>query len=867
MKRLFNFLVLFLALGSLMASAEALTPQQALDRVSSLPGSLSVPQSLSNNVGTRARVTSPELLMTIEDTKGEAALYLFDNGENQGYLIVSADEATMPLLGYSDSGSFDPDNIPPALEFWLSEYQNQIEWARENNISVQSVNTRSDVTLPSWAPIAPLVKTSWDQSAPYNNLCPESNGQKCVTGCVATSVAQAMKYFNYPAQGQGSISYETETLSLSLSMDFSKVKFDWNNMLDSYSGSYTSTQATAVATLMEAIGYGVEMDYTTNNSGAASGLVPYALVTYFNYDKGIRYFMRGQFTYTDWATMLYDNLKNIGPVVYNGTGVAGGHSWICDGYQGEGYFHFNWGWGGTSDGYYLLDALAPPALGIGGGGGNFNFNQGAIFNIQPAKSGNNAVQQNTLVLSGGLTGELNGTDLYVFPSYAYYPGWFYTGSSSIQFSLGIGYAPAIGNSDPTFKPIVTAELYGGYYIGPYYVDSQNNQQLPSVSLALSSLNLKKGVKYKIVSAYKPNGGNWQIFEGSQGYPNYFYVTSNGGSSYKIENVTPDELGGSSISLESALVYGDALKVKATITNPSGEELSRGFALALINKNNKVAFIGDKMFVTVSPGGSVEEEWITSLTKQSGIANVKIPTDFYPALYDINTGVVFYTSPTAVTMQPSSEWKATVSIEVEDEPRNWNYPGQLTYSVLNPSNINLNVNVNVTSGTLAQQLYMSVLQSQNNEYAILSYNPLESSYTFLSEGESKTVPYTLNMPTLTLGNLYYLGVFYITDDNAASLISNLTGIYITDAAGVEEVSANSGDIKFVYDKLTGSLNVLGGENGIDNVEAYYSNGIKVPLNVQKNGEAAFVSLQDATNGIIIVTAIDNGGNRKTIKIAK
>lgn len=242
---------------------------------------------------------------------------------------------------------------------------------------------------PDRQPIEPLCKTNWNQSWPYNNLCPTLNGQLSVTGCVATAMSQAMKYHNWPAIGQGSNSYTWDNGNRVLTADFSQMSFNWSDMTDTYNRS-TSTEAqqTAVATLMKAAGYSVNMNYSPSASGAASIYIAPALGNNFRYDKSLSYLMRDWFSLPEWEDLIYTSLQTYGPVIYDGQSTGGGHSFICDGYSTDGLFHINWGWGGISDGYFLLDVLDPYEQGIGGGSNSgFAWGQDIICNIRPDQTG------------------------------------------------------------------------------------------------------------------------------------------------------------------------------------------------------------------------------------------------------------------------------------------------------------------------------------------------------------------------------------------------------------------------------------------------------------------------------------------------
>lgn len=310
-------------------------------------------------------------------------LYLFEKENGAGFLLTPADDEVAPVIGYGDTKIFDENGeFAPGFAYWMGEMSRQIEYAETSGRSSGSVR----YMRPERAAIEPLCTTKWYQDYPYNKLCPEIDGKLTYTGCVATAMAQVMKYHNWPDRGEGTAQYDWEQQTLT--MDFSNTEFNWSSMLDSYAGSYTATEANAVAVLMKAAGYGVTMKYGTNGSGASSYAIAPALGSYFRYDKSLRFLQRNYYGLIDWENILYESLKTYGPVVYNGMSSSGGHSFVCDGYQGDGYFHINWGWGGMSDGYFLLDILDPEHQGIGGADGGFDYMQDMIVDIRPDRSGN-----------------------------------------------------------------------------------------------------------------------------------------------------------------------------------------------------------------------------------------------------------------------------------------------------------------------------------------------------------------------------------------------------------------------------------------------------------------------------------------------
>lgn len=374
---------------SMTMNGETLTPEQALARV--------LKTSSASKMKKTVRTDETKLAFTATESEADATpmVYVFSKGTDNGYIVAAADDRFPALLGFSDSGSFSDSEMPPAMKWWLSEYAKEMSAAIANdkNGALRMADLEEETERDM---IEPLVKAKWNQSAPYNGLSPKLGSSETVTGCVATALAQVMHYHKWPAVGEGSNSYvwqpTTTSAAKTLSLDFSTQNFDWDNMLDEYvSGKYTTEQSNAVAQLMYACGIAVDMTYNTSASGGSSAQSykqHLALANYFKYSSDIRYKERAYSTSQEFEDIIYDNLKRDLPVLYHGRSSGGGHSFVCDGYAGDHYFHFNWGWGGSSDGYFLLHRLNPKDLGIGAGsGGGYNESQGITYNIYPIKDG------------------------------------------------------------------------------------------------------------------------------------------------------------------------------------------------------------------------------------------------------------------------------------------------------------------------------------------------------------------------------------------------------------------------------------------------------------------------------------------------
>ena len=377
------FLVLSLML-TIVIKAGDVTPEQAQQQARRF-----LQQRVTSGVSKNRSQAVAELKMAGR----VSGLYVFNATGDNGYVIVSNDDRTESVLGYSDNGRLDMDNMPENLRAWLQGYADEIAWldAHGWQPSASSAPRRASAVKP---PIAPLMKTHWNQDAPYHNLCPYYKGnsyntiggdgyEHCATGCVATAMAQVMYYNQWPAEPTAAIpAYEWSGASITLG-GLPATTFDWANMQLSYSGSESDEQNTAVATLMRYCGQSLEMDYGPSSSASTSD-IPEKLKTYFNYASTAQYLGRNQYTYAHWIDLIYHEFAENRVVVYRGSSSGGGHAFICDGYEGEDYFHFNWGWGGTSDGYYQLSVTNPYDQGIGGSSTKDGFwiGQGAIVGIQ-----------------------------------------------------------------------------------------------------------------------------------------------------------------------------------------------------------------------------------------------------------------------------------------------------------------------------------------------------------------------------------------------------------------------------------------------------------------------------------------------------
>lgn len=288
-------------------------------------------------------------------------------------VFVAADDRLPTILGYSiekhPSQSSDNNLLPPALEAWLDDYDTLIEQYDKSGKQLPIFQSTSSA-IQDHPAIEPIITARWYQREPYNLTCPEylESGLRSVTGCVATAMTMAMSHYRYPAQTIKAIpkytytgNYENVSTKITVPALPNNLFIDWANIVDYYDTlhQHTPVQDTAIANLMMYAGRSVKMQYTPSSSGAYTYYVATALKTYFGYPQSVIHQQRESFTSEEWDELIYNEIAADRPVIYHGSTSTGGHAYIVDGYDADGYYHVNWGWGGSYDGYFLLDVLNP----------------------------------------------------------------------------------------------------------------------------------------------------------------------------------------------------------------------------------------------------------------------------------------------------------------------------------------------------------------------------------------------------------------------------------------------------------------------------------------------------------------------------
>lgn len=806
----------FLAMAAFGASAETLSPEEALARVA---GAENHSPALRSVIG---GLEKPKLIRSVASPAGIPAAYVFSRPA--GYMVVAADDVASPLLGYSDTPLTDSAEMPPQMRWWLGEYGRQIDYARANASGMPSLALPE--SLAGRAPIAPLLSTAWNQDAPYNDLCPEINGKRAVTGCVATAMAQVMKYHNYPQKGLSSISYNLN--GQTLSMNFAQTTFDWANMLDSYSGGYNEAQSVAVATLMKACGYSTQMRYTATESGTSSQQAATALRTYFGYDAALELKNRDFYPLDEWENMFYNNLRDCGPVLCGGAdySMTSGHEFVCDGYSTDGFFHFNWGWGGAYDGYFRLTALNPAGVGIGGGiGDGFNFGQDAIFGIMPP-TGNPVSYDNRLSLYGVLGGSVSG--------------------SVLTLSAGDNGA-FINATDRTFGVQLGAKLVNAagqviYAQGPNANGIQPGYGATDYQVALPAL---ASGTYEVYPVCRPTGNGassaWLDIRQRMGNPGYLVLTADGGS-YAVTTASIELPKASNVKAVSKIFANCAYEITADLSNVAPFEMfmpvASGFA-TLANNQLSIISRGDVLRLDLNVGETENFTFTGTVGNASTTAG-----EYYFVIFDPDRGEVIYYAKVPVEANPGKAEISCSSFTIDGAA-----------GAVNAAAIKFNADVSVTSGYLAEPLVIAFFDSESSTSIDIARFPV----AYLAAGQSASLTTTYNFTMGKPGKTYMAGLFDPSD--TSNMLSSLS-FTVGSSSGVDNVDAEGGVIAINpgYDAVA-----IAAPAGISSFEMYGLDGSRVPVSVEAGATALSISYAGFAPGVYAVRVTDLTGHSKTQKI--
>ena len=426
------------------------------------------------------------------------SIYAF-NLEGGGYVIASGDSRALPVLGYSATGTIDWDRMPGNMRAWLKSYDEAMATLGDTKAFTDGVSRYGQKTRAPREAIAPLLKTQWDQfgpywndTPPYDGANPDWQGQPSLTGCVATAMAMIMNYYQWPEACGEIPAYDLTTAHENVEKVWHigalpPTTFDWDLMLDNYvtpDGIIgTPEQQEAVARLMRYCGQGCQIIYSPLGSSSHEQNAAEAFIKYFGYQNTTQTAHRMYYSIDGWEDMIYEELAGGRPVQYGGLDETDGHEFVCDGYDGNGLYHINWGFGGDGNGYFSLSVLNPytsPGPGFGTCHIGFCISQIAIIGIQPDKDG---TSPKTFMPTAYLSPE--GPISVLYPDTVLFKVEFFSPSIDVENGVRFDYALGTRADDGTLTPLFMGDpAYGSGYTNYCYVKVDSSAFQPGEWMAL-----------------------------------------------------------------------------------------------------------------------------------------------------------------------------------------------------------------------------------------------------------------------------------------------------------------------------------------------------------------------------------------------
>lgn len=817
------------AFVALTAGARHLTPDEALARVHQ-------PSNASFGAMKRAAAVNMELVYPVE-YKSEARAYVFAAGTD-GYMVLSADDCVPALLGYSDNGIFDANNMPENMRAWLDGYARQIAWASEHGAVM---NNAAEAVVKQRPEVAPKLTTKWNQDNPYWLKCPKVGARYCYTGCVATAMAQVMNWHKWPEQPTGSVTYVCRGMG-TLSVDYSTMKFEWDKMLDEYSASSPDENKNAVATLMMACGYGANMYYTTEGSGASSYIAGQAMINNFGYDKSLSLQQRQWYGIEEWDDLVYDELTQFGPVYYDGTGTGGGHAFVCDGYSAsDGLFHFNWGWSGMSDGYFRLSALNPGEQGAGGVSPGYNWEQSIMRGLRKAQPDS----EHTYVFAPYMGLRSPMTD------YEYV-------ELGKQFTM-LGYDTSDGFCNYSLVDLT------GVTFGAHFKNKQTGESVYVPSDNLANIDMPAYTRRQIIRIPMPTDfpeglyelrptcrvgeqGSWLEMKENPMCMNYFDVRVEDGRMYMsmtdaAARVVIDEL-----VTPEYFTSGSPFSVRAAVENIGTADFN-GLVRAVFvsydeaTKKVNIEAQGDVYELTVKAGSSVTMDYTSSIVKGE-----LVDGEYYLCFGNANTGEIV-----------SDFYEAKVG----------NRYGQLKMSYYNftiaskdfvdRDRMQITAEVSCTEGMYNGPVVMAISTSRRDfkpEWVLAS----KDDYEFTAV-ESKPVEINGVFPDGELGMTYYALLGY--PDGAGSYVmmaDNPISFTVGESSGVDDLRVRD-DVDVRYDSASGMAVVTGADDTVG-LQVVSVSGAVVAV-----AKGACVDMSALPAGVYVVLVRESSGCSSAVKLVK
>ena len=795
------------------ASAKQISESQACIKAKQFVRSNSRLKNLSTD--------NVQLAYTQTTSDNSNILYVFNNAD-WGFVMVAGDDCVEPILGYSDTGTFDPLNIPPGLLTMMNEYTKEISHAIDNNLTPAATSTPDTRTG-----IAPLLKTKWGQSTPFNNMCPDNGkGGHCVTGCTATAMAQVMKHHNWPLTGTGGHSYKTPIngVSTDVSADFSTATYDWSNMLNVYGSGATEAQCNAVAQLLFHCGVSTELGYGTT-SGAATLMVHKALANYFGYDKSIKFTLREFYSIEGWNDLIYNELKNNRPVHMAGYNQSSGHAFVCDGYDKDGFFHINWGWCGLDDGYFKLSALNPTEQGIGGSEDGYSSGIEIVYNIKPDEGGSATIEGAVYgnFLPDVYTVEAGATQAIKFDLTGYFTVNIYSAYNLIKLGL------MAVNNETAAETYINSDIYTNIKTS-YYYSLNNGMKVESrdivQALADGSYTVYPAVydfSYnRICRAFVPYGR----------VPYLNLVVEGGALTFSVpEEIVPTRLSIDNLTFNTRFYKGNNYSVTASIKN-SGRDYCARIYPAIFDANGNLLGKGKPEVYEIATGQTTTHTLVNSMPSSITAG------EYFFGMLDNSGNLIGEKQPITVK-DDNGLYSLQVGI----------FSIKNSYAV-DAANVQMTARVTCSGG-----YFNGALDAYIFRYGGTSICYAKSDVFDLIPGETKVINFNVPFPKGEVGITYQAGIFNY-NHNRCEKLTALKDFTVAQNTGIDDVDANHA--VDIYPNPAVDVVTVKSNGNIGAVSIYNMAGKQVASHQAQASDIATIGVSHLAPGIYVVRIATSRG---------
>ena len=682
-------------------------------------------------------------------------VYLFNDEAGEGFIVVSAYDETVPILAYGEENTIDLNNISPELQYWFDNMNQQIK-------AVSSGKARA-AQVPTHATISPMITSLWNQNAPYN-LKVQTSSNQYVTGCVATAMAQIMYYHRWPESITQTVPSPGKAL-----LNLEPTTFKWDLMRDTYQIGDIDEGAQEVAKLMAYCGYVAKMDYDEGSSGAMSYNAVEGMRQYMGYANSTDIIYRADYTAEEWDAIIYKELEEGRPVLYSGYSSEGGHAFVCDGYDGKGFYHINWGWGGTRNNYFRLSILNPYVQGIGGipGTDGYSIWQNAIIGIQKSTTEYETLRLTTSRIFSQATEFTRtvDTDDFSIRVYSYLTNNI-TPSQSITFDTAFG-------------------LYQGENLIVQY-DGVSNKNVASGSFVSTSktLNIGSGLKdgvYQLRALHRKSGSSDWI---KPQFANTCYlqltISGNKMTTTEVNNTWYSKKNLTSMVVNSVVTNGSLraskpLEIVANIKNTG--EFCTGILILQYSTssdfNEKSTTLVSSIGVNINPGDT-DDVIIHCKPTVAGKAYFRLVN--YADERILKEFSVDVTSAPVISLQGS----ATVANATLKS-------GYTNYYDLSTEALSVTMQINnLSSDDYEDYIVGFIFSKAPDDNSWPNSSTYERAYVRIPAGES--VPVTLEFGNLIPDMQYTIGTYYYDGADRKNLTVSGMGVYlVSGVTAIDDVS--------------------------------------------------------------------------------